>query len=260
MAQRDHFNVNGDYNTELQRLYQQSFHRPALRMCGLRRCPSFCSPSFEVPPLIQMAGTHCGSDSAPSSLLMFRCTALVVMLWITALSIYQKHNEMEYYLIWLTNWTQLLCLVTATVRVVSSAKIRWCHSATDDDDPFGDLESRSRSLRTLYTVQSILTPTALPVATVVALMYWTAGIDTFSSHDRTLKNINKFQVHGINALLMWMDYLISAELIRFRSVLKPFMFWTIYSAWNIAFEFTIKTVPDKHGPPRIGVRDGRPRC
>merc|ERR1712083_167399 len=47
------------------------------------------------------------------------------------------------------------------------------------------------------------------------------------------------QMHGGNCLLMWIDYLLSAEIIYCRSAIWPVLFMGIYMIWCIIFEFTI---------------------
>ena len=176
---------------------------------------------------------------------------LIVMVWISALSIYEE-DEIEYYLIWFTNWSQLLCIITVVVRVISTGIIMFRDDMTPEilRTDLESLRSLSPLLRRLYTVQSILSQTALSMTSGAAIAYWVAQNSTYSSHDPKLKNVNKFQVHGVNALYMWIDYLISAERVECKSIIWSLTFWTLYTIWNIIFEFTIKEVPDDDGPQK----------
>ena len=141
----------------------------------------------------------------------------------------------------MTNWTQLLCFITVTLRFATTVMIRSNGGVCEP------MDSLSPSLRRLYTVQSILSRTALPTVTVVAFNYWAFVFDPSSGSMWTI--INQVQTHGINCLLMWVDHVLSAETIFYRSAIWPILFAILNALWNILFEFTIKE--NEYGDPYI---------
>ena len=64
-----------------------------------------------------------------------------------------------------------------------------------------------------------------------------------------MTEMNRIQTHGVNAVLMWIDYLLSAERIYYRSALLPILFSSLYAIWTVVFEFTIGQSPN--GDPYI---------
>ena len=202
------------------------------------QCLSCCAPGFEVPPLLQIAGTHWRADIIPSWFLVYRFIIFVLMLWITSITMYRNQDELQWWFIELTTWNQILCQITVIVRLVSTAMIRSRYEMAPDH-LFDDLQSLTSSQRRLYHFQSILSRTALPMATLVTVNYWLFVYDPSSEYE-FLKNLNRIQLHGINAFLMLMDYLLSAEIMGFRSIIWPILFGTLYTIWSVIFEFTIK--------------------
>jgi len=192
-----------------------------------------------------MAGCHWTADLIPPSFVAFRTVVVLLMLWMTALSIQRKASEFEWYFVYLTNWSQWLGLVTVTTRLTSTIMVQY---NLTPNFLHHRLQSLSPSLRRLYTTQSILSRAAVPTMTAVALNYWLFVYGPSSTHE-LWKDINRIQLHGVNCLLMWTDHVLSAERYFYSSTIWSVAFCTLYVVWNIIFEFTIKE--NENGEPYI---------
>ena len=181
-------------------------------------------PEGIIPVSIQIAGTHFRFDHIPKWFLFWRFLLFLTMTWITAFSLWTyDEGEMQYYPIYLTFWTQTLCLITCLIRFISTLCINMkccCNQLAIDR---------------MYKIQSILSRTCLPMITLVMINYWVFVSDGWPwSKGHTLST---YQVHGINALLMWCDYLLSAERMYYRSAIWSIVFGSIYEGWTLIFEF-----------------------
>lgn len=218
-------------------------------MCLIARCKC-CLPDFNIPPLLQISGTHFQANVIPSWFLAFRSIVLLAMLWITAFDIYICWDVIEWYLIWLSQWTQLICLFTVSVRFISSTMIRFGGDLSKNikwrlHDPFPSLP---RSLQNLYRVQSILTQTSLPMVSLVTLLYWMFIYDPSFCANNIWCTLDQVQIHGGNCLVMWLDHLLSAEGAQFKclAMILPISVGTLYTIWTLIFQYTLVEGPFGH--------------
>ena len=178
--------------------------------------------SFDIPKRFQIAGTYYRSDgSIPWWFALWRVFLLVAMLWISGQSIglFYREGEIQYYPIYLTFWTQTLCLITCVFRFLSTCSPCLCDICFNKT----------------YRIQTILTRTSLVMVTMVTINYWLFLFDGLSP--KTSAAITQIQVHGVNFALMWIDYSISYERVHYRSIVWPMIFSVTYLLWNVIFEF-----------------------
>jgi len=206
------------------------------------RCPPCCYSTIQVPPLIEMAGTYFDAKQIPKWFVALRSTIMVLMLYILAMALYVKADkgEIEWFLIWLTNWTLIVLVITVIVRFSSTIYVLTKIPTDRLSDP---LEELTPALRLLHHNQHVLMATGLSATSVVALNYWAFTYDP-SDKGTTIQQLHRVQVHGINALLMWVDYLLSAERMRWKSIMYPCLFGILYAIWSIIFDFTIEVNED----------------
>jgi len=212
-----------------------------------------------MPDMLQIAGTYLVFHTIPNWFVALRVVVLVVMLWISALTLYQSsmNHEIWWHFIWLTSWTQSLCLITAAIRLTSTLIVRNHNNqySADVSTPNQrarydtDRGSMLSSYSCLFTVQCKLQRIALPMVTLIALQYWIMEFDASKWTGDLLTEMDRIQSHGVNAILMWTDYLLSAERIYYRSAILPIVFGVIYVVWTVVFEFTFHENP--RGDPWI---------
>ena len=164
---------------------------------------------------------------------------LAICIWISAFSVWIYDNEynhnLKYYALYLSFWTQTLCLITALFRFLSTVSIKYV----------GD---SAKCIERIFVIQSILGRTSLPMVTLVMVNYWTFMKWTHDQWPWTKTYpLNDYQVHGINCIVMWMDHLLSAELIFVRSSIWSFVLTLIYLGWNLIFEFVAIDTYIDHG-------------
>ena len=162
---------------------------------------AFCKSVPLIPKQAQISSTHYGvRGSIPCWFKLWRLFLLALMTWISALSLhlYNKEDKLKYYGIYLTFWVQTMCLITCIFRFFSTAFDMFCGSSC---------------IKCVYPIQSVLTRATLPAVTLVMVNYWTMEFEGFG----TLNKVSTIQIHGVNALFMWIDYLLSLELIHYRS-------------------------------------------
>ena len=51
--------------------------------------------------------------------------------------------------------------------------------------------------------------------------------------------INSLQIHAGNTLILWLDFLLSAERLYYKGCFWPILFGTIYTIWTVVFELAI---------------------
>lgn len=196
-----------------------------------------CQSPFYIPPLIQLGGTWSRRNEIPTWFVILRVTMVLAMLGITGVSLYVKFDDGEigWYLIWLTNWAQILNTITVIVRFASTITVKYQHMPL-----LGDyLEALPLSLQRLYSFQCVLSRTALPTTSLVAFNYWIYVYGGDDVTDRTLKAVDQIQMHGGNCLLLWMDHVLSAEVFHHRSAIWSVLFCTLYQVRNLIFELII---------------------
>ena len=107
-------------------------------------------------------------SSIPKWFVVLRCVVCVLMWYITitSLVLYADAGVFRWWFIYLTNWNQTLCTVTATIRLVATISI-W-RSFKDSNDGLTDhLKDISLKYRRLFKVQTILTAMSIPLMTMV---------------------------------------------------------------------------------------------
>eukprot|EP00483_Globobulimina_turgida_P012655 UN12678 len=80
--------------------------------------------------------------------------------------------------------------------------------------------------------------------TLVLINYWIfvySGPGHFSTQ---LDAISSYQKHGFAVLVVWIDFLLSAEKMYYKSVFWSVLFGTIYTIWTIIFEIFIHKTKD----------------
>lgn len=59
--------------------------------------------------------------------------------------------------------------------------------------------------------------------------------------------INKIQMHGVSCAIIWIDFLISAERMYYKSFIWGILLGTLYTIWSLFFEFFINE--NENGDP-----------
>ena len=86
----------------------------------------------------------------------------------------------------------------------------------------------------LYVIHNILLQTIIPSLTLIVCNYWVFIYNgQFSS---TLSMYSSILVHGVSCIIIWIDFLISAEKMYYKSIIWPVLFGIMFTIWSIIFE------------------------
>lgn len=199
-----------------------------------------------IPPLIQIGGTHRSSISIPRWFVVVRAVLSVLMVYITIFSIAvtAARGAGQWWLIWMTNWSLLLCTALMMVRIYSTVTIFALQqeedTATVNNGETKDLKRElamsmmdlraDRPLWRLYVAQNVLLQVSVPVMATVCLGYFMFEMP--GSWNTAGEAINAIQVHSVSLLCVWGDFMLSAERYPFKSVIWPCVFGFAYLVWT----------------------------
>ena len=190
-----------------------------------------CNDKVAIPPMIRIAGTYFDMKTIP------KCIVFILMWYITifSFSLWSSRGYTRFWFLYLTHWSMMLCSATVTIRLASTISIYRSHEKCNDRLSLTDDQLESSKYRRLFTCQTVLTETALPVMTLVMIIFWT--IDFKGSFPSALLAFNSLQTHVLDCVVMWVDYILSAEALHYKSMIWPIVFGTVYQIWVIIFEF-----------------------
>merc|ERR1712130_278592 len=86
----------------------------------------------------------------------------------------------------------------------------------------------------LYISQSILLQSVLPTMSLVIIGHYTFGYKP--PRRSTMEILESVQVHGLNLVFLWTDFLISAERMYYKACFWTVSLGTIYTFWAIIYE------------------------
>ena len=64
--------------------------------------------------------------------------------------------------------------------------------------------------------------------------YW--AFEFTGEFSSAIKELNSLQVHVVNCVITWIDYLLSAEAVYYKSAIWSILFGTVFNIWIIIFE------------------------
>lgn len=178
----------------------------------------------------------------PCWFVFLRFFVLLGLMWITGLSIYvgSKEHHLHWFHIELVHWTQTLCLLTAMVRFATTIAVKKRSNKLNNSAPSRltlDFRGLSRSWKCVHTLQSKMQRIALPMVTMMVIDGWMIRQIIFPMDGDIWEQLNVMGLYCLSAVLMWVDYLLSAERIYYRSVLSPIFVLTLYTFWNATFVY-----------------------